>query len=65
MDALLELGGAYAALEPIASSATSQVVGSFLNTLYEATGERAIQQGRQELGSFVENFNSKDYLISS
>jgi Ca2+-binding RTX toxin-like protein len=52
LSALLELGGAYAALKPT-TSATEEPLNFFLDTLWNAQGEDKTQEGSEQLGTFL------------
>jgi Bacterial toxin 33 len=63
VDALLGLGGAYAALDPVASEAISQDPKLFLDTLWQANSQAEIQVGGQGLSNFTQNTHGVDYLF--
>ncbi|WNZ24522.1 hypothetical protein HJG54_17790 [Leptolyngbya sp. NK1-12] len=59
LNALLELGKAYAVLDPIATTPEAdEPLNFFLDTLWQAQDDAAIQKGTEELKQFLEDTNS-------
>jgi Ca2+-binding RTX toxin-like protein len=61
LSALVQLGGAYAALNPITNSA--EPVDFFLDTLWSAQDETGFQKGIGELLTFTQDFDNLTQLI--
>ncbi|WNZ24514.1 hypothetical protein HJG54_17745 [Leptolyngbya sp. NK1-12] len=57
LGALIRLGSAYAALKPTTNSA-NEPLNFFLDTLWQAQDDAAIQKGTEELKQFLEGTNS-------
>jgi hypothetical protein len=62
LSALMQLGGAYAALKPTASS-SQEPIDFFLDTLWNSQTEAGLQKGIGELVTFVQNFDNPAQLI--